>query len=251
MPRMSRLSNPTGLIDLEKQRISILLDDQSPKPSYSLPALDLSNLKLTSGLRVIVIAKRGNSEIRTDHGPVTDWNKSYVDLSELGRDGTWGFRVLLVSDGSHKLIAAAENVRPNGLGDSDSIIGLEPTDELRQVPWELKVLEMEGRAVIRFNRALYQNAAAAEADKHFTCLVLPEAVRQLARWHTYNPTAISDEVWQPFKNWLTLLGVTSEPTDSVNSDANEDWCREVVAAFCERFRGIEVLAGTFNWEDEE
>ena len=174
MPRMLRLSNPTGLIDLEKQRLSIVLDDQGPKPSYSLAALDLTDMRFQSDLRAIVIARRGNSELRTDHGPVTDWRKSYIDLSELGHDGTWSFRVLLIAAGSHKLIAAAENVRPNGLGDSDSIIGLEPTDELGQVPWELKVLETEGRAVIRFNRTLYQNAAAAEADKHFTCLVLPE-----------------------------------------------------------------------------
>ena len=251
MPRMSRLSNPTGLIDLEKQRLSIVLDDQGPKPSYSLAALDLTDMRFQSDLRAIVIARRGNSELRTDHGPVTDWRKSYIDLSELGHDGTWSFRVLLIAAGSHKLIAAAENVRPNCLGDSDSIIGLEPTDELGQVPWELKVLETEGRAVIRFNRTLYQNAAAAEADKHFTCLVLPEAVRQLARWHAYSPTSIADEVWQPFKNWLTLMGVTSEPDESASTDTNEEWCREVVSAFCERFRGVEVLAGTFKWEEEE
>lgn len=208
-------------------------------------------MKLAGNLNVIVIARRGNSELRTDHGPVSDWRRAFVDLSELGHDGTWSFRLLLVAPGDFRLVAAAENIRPNGLGDSESIIGLEPADDLDQVPWELRIIELDGRAVVRFNRALYPNAAAAESDKHFTCLVLPEAVRQLARWHADNPNAISDEQWKPFKEWLTMLGVTSEPTDDQSTDDSNEWCSEVVRAFCERFRGVEVLVGTFNWEDEE
>lgn len=250
MPRLSRLSNPTGLIDIEKHRISIVLDENPLKPSYALSAMDLNGLQLETGLNVIVIASRGNSEIRTDHGPVSDWNKTLVDLSELSQDGTWKFRVLLVPPGSKKLFAAAENIRPNGLGESDSIIGLEPANDLDQVPWELKVLETEGRAVIRFNTKLFTSSGAAEADKHFTCFVLPEAVRQLARWHVDNTGAIADEVWQPFSAWLTLMGVPASPPET-DSDSGNDWCRAVVYSFCERFRGVDVLAGSHVWGDDE
>lgn len=250
MPRLSRLSNPTGLIDIEKHRISIVLDDHPEKPCYALSSLDTSGLQLQAGLNVIVVASRGNSEIRTDHGPVSDWNKTFIDLSELSRDGAWKFRLLLVPQGSKKIAAVAENIRPNGLGESDSIIGLEPASDMEQVPWELKVLETEGRAVIRFNTKLFKTSAAAEADKHFTCFVLPEALRQLARWHVDNSTAIADEVWQPFGTWLALLGVPPAPPEEDMEGGNE-WCRMVVHAFCERFRGVDVLAGSYAWGDDE
>lgn len=250
MPRLSRLSNPTGLVDIEKQRVSIVLDDQGTRASYSLTRLDLSGLDLAGDCSAVVVARRGNAELRTIHGPVSDWEKGYVDLTDLGTDGTWSFRLLLVQGASPKLVASAENIRPTGLGDSDSLIGLEPA-ELGQVPWELLVLEQDGRAVIRFNRDLYQSTAAAEADKHFACLVLPEAVRQLARWHVQYPGRLSDAHWEPFKSWLAMHGVTDEPDDDTSQDEGDEWCKSVVAAFCDRFRGVEALAKNIGWGDEE
>jgi hypothetical protein len=248
MPRLSTLSNPTGLIDLEKQRIGIVLDDQSARKSYSLSHLDVAEIALPPNAKVIVIARRGNSELRVDHGPVIDWNKSFIDASELGIDGTWNFRVLLLSSQSPQILAAAENIRPNGLGDSESLIGLEPAD-LGQVPWELLVLEQEGRAVIKFNRALYGNAAEAESDRRFACLVFPEAVRQLAFWHTQNAGALSDANWEPLKNWLAQHGVTDELDDDPPFDVQEEWCRKVVKAFSERFRGVDQLTDSKVKED--
>lgn len=240
MPRLSTLSNPTGLIDLEKQRIGIVIDDQPSRKSYSLSRLDVAEVVLPHNAKVIVIARRGNSELRVDHGPVSDWNRSFVDASELGTDGTWSFRVLLVTPESPKLLAAAENIRPDGLGDSESLIGLESAD-LGQVPWELLILEQDGRAVIKFSRELYGNAAEAEADRRFACLVFPEAVRQLAFWHTQHPGALSDLHWEPLKNWLAQHGITDEPEEDHPFEEKQEWCRKVVVAFSERFRGVDQL----------
>jgi hypothetical protein len=243
MPRLSTLSNPTGLIDLEKQRISIVIDDQSARKNYSLVRLDVSGIFFPHDARVIVIARRGNSELRVDHGLVADWNKGLVDASELGIDGTWSFRVLVVARESPMLLAAAENIRPDGLGDSESLIALEPAD-LGQVPWELLILEQDGRAVIRFNRTLFSNAASADADAHFGCFVFPEAVRQLACWHTQNPGALVEPHWAGFKNWLAMHGITDEPNDEFTPEQNDDWCRNVVIAFSDRFRGVDQLTDT-------
>jgi hypothetical protein len=109
------------------------------------------------------------------------------------------------------------------------------------VPWELVVLEQDGRAVIRFNKDVYPNAATAEADKYFACLVYPEAVRQLAQWHARDPGTLSEPHWEAFKACITLLGITEEPEDGNSEGENEKWCRDVVAAFCERFRTAEQL----------
>ncbi len=240
MPRLSTLSNPTGLVELEKQRVAIFIDEQATKTSYSLTKLDLAGMAIAPHIKVVVIARRGNAELRVDHGSVSDWNKGFVDATELGTDGTLRFRILLIAPGSPKLLAAAENIRPDGLGESESLIGLESA-ELGQVPWELRVLEQEGRAVIRFNRDLYVNAATAEADHHFACLVFPEALRQLAFWHTQHSGALADAEWEAFKNWLTLHGITDEPGNQLSPEQNENWCREVVGAFSDRFRSVELL----------
>jgi hypothetical protein len=154
MPRLSTLSNPTGLKDIDKKAVEIVINDLAGAASYSLVRLDLAGVSLPLDSHVIVISRRGNAELRTDHGPITDWNKAFVDASELGSDGVWMFRVLIALPGSAKLLASIENIRPKGLGNSESLIALEPADDLGHVPWEFIVLELDGRGVIRFNREI-------------------------------------------------------------------------------------------------
>jgi len=250
MPRLSTLSNPTGLKDLDRKLVGIVIDDRGESSAYSLVRLDLSEVTLPHEAHVVVIARRGNAEIRVDHGEVTDWDKGFVDTTELGTDGVWNFRVLIVLPDSPKLIAAIENVRPEGLGNSESLIALEPAD-LGHVPWELIVLELEGRGVIRFNRVVYATAAAAEADTRFACLVFPEAIRHLAAWHTQHVGALAEAHWEPFKSWLTMHGITDEPMEDDSHEEKDKWIRSVVAAFCARNRFADVLRGQITIGEEE
>jgi hypothetical protein len=250
MTRLSTLSNPTGLKDLDRKLVGIVIDDRGATPAYSLIRLDLADVSLPPQTHVVVIARRGNAEIRVDHGAVTDWNKGFVDASELGTDGVWIFRVLLVLPNSPKLLAAIENVRPQGLGNSESLIALEPAD-LGHVPWEFIVLELDGRGVIRFNREVYANSSAAEADAKFACLVFPEAIRQLAAWHTQHVGALAEAHWEPFKAWLTMHGITDEPLDDDSPEEMDRWCRSVVSEFCARNRFADVLRGQMIIGGEE
>lgn len=240
MARLSTLSNPTGLIEIDKKNVNISIQDLGSEVTYSLTRLDLSDTSIPIDTHVIVVARRGSSELRTDHGLINSINSGFVDVSELGTDGVWVFRVLFVSAGSPKLLAAIENVRPDGLGNSESFIGLEPAD-LGNVPWDFMVVEQDGRGIIRFNKNLYVNAASAEADLHFACFVYPEAVRQLAYWHTLNPGSLSESHWESFKACLGMLGVNDEPDADDSEDRKFEWCREVVAAFCDRFRTVDQL----------
>lgn len=233
MPRLSTLSNPTGLVDIEKNRITIAIDETGKSLAFSLVRLDLSKLSLQPSLTVVVIARRGNSEERVELGSVANWDKSFRALTELGDDGSWSFRVLLVQAGSAKLVAAAENVRPDGQGDSSSFIALEPAD-LGQLPWEIQILALEGRVVIRFNKEIYHSAGEADADKFFISMILPEAIRRLSDWVAGNAWHLETAAWEPFKVWLTLHGITEEP-DAYNLDSQLEWCNEIVAAFCDRF----------------
>lgn len=247
MPRLSTLSNPTGLVELDKLRIGIALDEGGRRPAFSLVKLDLSELSLPAPLNVVVIARRGNTEERVELGPVSEWKKTFQELSEIGSDGSWEFRVLLVQPDSPKLVAVAERVRPEGQGDSSSFIGLEPAD-LGQRPWEVVINEADGRAVIRFNREIYLSPGAAEADLFFIGMILPEAIRRVAEFVSANP-GVLEEAWSPFKHWLALYGITDEPGDT--DDQKSDWCSKVTAAFCDRFEFANKLKDLRNKGGDE
>lgn len=249
MQRLSTLSNPTGIIDLERQRISIALDESNERRAFSLAQLDLKDLDLPSPLNIVVVVRRGSTEERIELGPVSDWKKGFQALTEIGEDGSWAFRVLLVQPQSPKLIAVAENVRPEGQGDSSSFIALEPAD-LGQRPWEIELLEQEGRAVIRFHKDIYSSAGAAEADRFFMGMILPEAVRRVAELIAGEPALLEEDSWKPFKSWLVVHGVANEP-DPDNEAQQSEWCAEVVGAFAERFEFANQLRDLKNKDAEE
>lgn len=239
MPRLSTLSNPTGLIELDKQRINIFVDDEATRLGFSLVRIDITDLHLPMPLDVVVVARRGNSEERVELGSIATWDKSFRPLAEISEDGSLSFRVLLVQPGNTKLIAAAENVRADGLGDSSSFIALEPAD-LGQCPWEIQILELEGRAVIKFNREIYHSSGEAAADKFFVGMILPEAIRRLAEWISNTPGVLDDSVWEPFKAWLMLHGIEEEPEADTDT-ARRDWCDEIIEVFCNRFEFVTEL----------
>jgi hypothetical protein len=240
MPRQSTLSNPTGLIDLDKKLIAIQVDDKNQRLSFSLVRLDVAELKLPGNLKVVVVARKGNTEQRLDLGPLASWDKSFHPLTELGDDGSPAFRILLVGSESPKIVAAAENVRPSGSGDSESFIALEPAD-LEELPWEIEVHEQEGRATIRFSREIFQSSAEAESNVFFMNLILPEAIRTMARLVAADPGYLTHEAWHPFKTWLALHGVPEEPEEDSTPSEQERWCTQVTHAFCERFEFVTKL----------
>lgn len=235
MPRLSTLSNPTGLVEIEKQRLSVVLEDDKARRAFSLARLDLTDLKLPPQLNVVVIASRGNTEERVDLGPVQSFDKGFRTLNEIGNDGTWGFRILLVQPGSPRLVAAAENIRPDGQGDSSAFIAIERAD-LGERTWEVEVKELDGRAVIRFSQDMFQSSGEAEGNLLFVSLVLPEAIRQLAVW-VASRGVLADAAWEPFKSWLTMHQITDEP-DQEDTDSQQAWVDRVVEAFCNRFRFV-------------
>jgi hypothetical protein len=234
MPKLSTLSNPTGLIELDKARISIGTADIQGRESYRILNLDLNGLAISTASKLVVIARRKSTELRTDHGPISSVNQAYVDISELVPNGSLRFRVLITESASPKLIASVENISPNGLGSSESFIGMEPAD-LEQTPWEFEVLQLEGKGIIRFNRDIYPNTGIAEADIHLSALVYPEAVRLLARWHADHPGALDDPQWIGFKDWLVLHGVNDEPEKEWDFEQKAEWSDTVANAFCKMY----------------
>ncbi len=240
MPRLSTLSNPTGLVEIDRQRVNIVVDESETRCVFSLATLNLAGLRLPESLHVVVIARRGNAESRNELGAVGNWNRNFIDISEVGADGSLRFRLLLVNPGSAKVVASVENIRPDGAGGGEAFVALETAD-LGQRPWDLIILEQEGRVVVQVNKLIYLSSAEAEADKHFPPLVMPEAIRRLASWHIENVGALAEKHWEPFKSWLSLHGVTDEPDENHSEEKNKEWCAEVVDAFCNRWNFADTL----------
>lgn len=239
MPRLSTLSNPTGIIEIDKQRVTVVLDEGSGPLTFSLARLELSGVDLPAAPNVVVIVSRGNTEERHELGPLSSWDKGFRPLTEIADEGTWRFRVLLTEPSSAKLVGAAENVRPEGQGDSSSFVALEAAD-LGQKPWDVQLIELEGRAVIRFNKDVYRSPADAESDKFFTAMVLPEAVRSMSSWVAAHPEVLEEPAWLPFAQWLALHGISDQP-DVDSEERQSEWCDEVVGTFCDRFRFADQL----------
>ena len=78
MPRLSTLSNPTGLVELDKKRLDIQTDTTGNHLAFSLVRLDLADLGIPGNTQVIVIARRGNTEERVEVGPLASWNKDFT-----------------------------------------------------------------------------------------------------------------------------------------------------------------------------
>ena len=114
------------------------------------------------------------------------------------------------------------------------LIGLEPA-ELEELPWEIEVHEQEGRATIRFNKDIFQSSAEAESNAFFMNLILPEAIRAMARSVAKGPGMLAQDEWAPFKTWLAVHGVIDEPDDDSSPEEQEQWCKQVAQAFCQRF----------------
>jgi len=250
MPRLSTLSNPTSLIEIDKKRVGIRVEDSGGTISVSLFRLDLAGVHLPEDLNVVVIASRGNTEERLDFGALSTWNRSAIDLVDIAAEGAWSFRVLLVQPGNPKIVALSEGLRPDGEGGSESFIALEPAD-LDQRPWEISILGPDGRVVISFNRLVYRSSGEAIADEFFICMILPEAVRRLAEWFVREEEcSLQDPQWEPFRDWLRSYGVSDDPQmeDEVQK---EEWCREVVNSFCRQFGFAEILAVRRNGGSEE
>lgn len=234
MPKLSTLSNPTGLIEIDKSKINVGTAEIQGRESYRILSLDLSGLSVPADSKVVVISRRKSAEVRTDHGSIALLNQGYVDISELETKGSLRFRVLIAESASPKLIASIENIAPNGLGTSESFIGMEPA-ELGQTPWEFEVLPLEGKGIIRFNRDIYPTTGVAEADIHLGALVYPQAVRLLANWHADRVGTLDEPQWIGFRDWLVLHGIDEEPEPEWQYEQKVEWCDSIANAFCKMY----------------
>jgi hypothetical protein len=249
MKRLSARTNPTGLTEIDRKRVSISVSEVAGRRSFVLEKLDISNTRLPDTLCVVVAARAGNTSARYDLGTCANLIHESRSIDELDRSKPLRFRVLLHERGNPRLVASIENLRPRDDAQSESLLPMEPAD-LGERLWNL-VIHDDG-PVLQFNSTVFPSAAGAENYLPFGAFVLPEALRQVMERIAEEPGCLDDEAdpWSTWASWLDAIGAGRPPADD-DEEARASWCGEVVDRFCQRFRfasrlQTELLKGAGN-----
>lgn len=248
MGRLSARSNPTGLKELDRSRVSISVSEVAGRRSFMLDRLDLKGTGLGETLKVVVVARAGNTNVRYEMGGVSSPVHESRPLDGLDRSQPLRFRILLHEESNPRLMASIENLRARDDSQSESLLPMEPAD-LGERIWRL-VINEDG-PVLQFNSMVFPSAAGAENYIPFDALVLPEALRQVMEKIADEPGCLEDESdpWSAWAGWLDAIGADHPPADA-DEEAKAAWCNQVVDRFCGRFgfasRLHDELQGTGN-----
>ncbi|MFZ2301418.1 MAG: hypothetical protein WAW10_06060 [Gallionella sp.] len=233
MGRLSARSNPTGLKEIDRSRVSISVSEVAGRRNFTLDRLDLKGIGLWESLKVIVVARAGNTNVRYVMGTIAGLAHDSRSLDGLDRSQPLRFRVLLHDEGNPRLAASVENLRARDDSQSESLLPMEPAD-LGERLWKL-VLNEDG-PVLQFNSTVFPSAAGAENYIPFGAMVLPEALRQVMERIADEPECLDDEgdPWSAWAGWLDVIGSERPPIDD-DDDVKKAWCNQVVDHFCIRF----------------
>ncbi len=201
MPRTASKSNPTNLLEVDRQRIVIDVDREQTPWTVSLTQLVLDGLPLPPDLEVVLEARAGSSMQRFSLGSIREWDRKRMALDELDLDSLLRFRVLIHAPGNPLLVASCENLRSRSLDDAGSLIAMEPAD-LGEVAWRLEWSEDE--PTLLFNPNFFANARGAIQNPAFCALVLPEVARQIAHRIASAP-AVANESGHPLHDWALFF----------------------------------------------
>jgi hypothetical protein len=238
MARLSARSNPTGLKEIDRSRVTLSITETGGRRAFVLQRLDVAKAGLDEKLKVFVIARAGNTSERFELGTAGSFSREPQLLENLDLSHPLRFRILLHEPNSPKLVGSVENLRARDESQSESLLPMEAA-HLGERIWRLLITE-DG-AVLQFNSAVFPSAAGAENFLPFSALVLPEALRQVMQKIAEDPGDLDDEdsPWHPWSHWLNTMGATRPPNSE--EENHSTWCDEVVDRFCNRSRFATTL----------
>ena len=243
---MIRRFNYTQRRRIELRRINIELretDDDTPM-SFSAE-LDLSGMGLPSDAQVVVIANRDRSAMRFNWGTVANPTPPQdCSLTEIPSNPV--FRVMiLASDGSGRLLALADRVKPKRGSEQESLLWLQEEDLGKEV-WRLDFAD--GNPTMLVNKNIPGISAAVREDDAFRSLVIPEALRAiLTRALIVEEYDLDDNEgnWSEWVGFVRNFYKEEIPSIPDDEDATEkiDWIEGVVEAFtAQRFHASDQYA---------
>lgn len=250
MGRLSTRSNPTGLIEIDKNKIKISLSDSAAGRFFTLDKLDTSEIKLPEGARIVCVARAGNRNVRFELGSVLRWSREGNCIDQLDRFDSLRFRVLVLPSQGCKILASAENLIPRDSSQAESLLPMEPAN-LGERVWNLEV--RDDGPVLQFNASVFPNAAGVDSYIPFGALVLPEALNKVMNLISQDPACLDDEGdhWHAWSNWLQSIGAERPPENDGQDDGEAmAWCKEVIGIFCEKHKFSSRLAEMLQREGD-
>ena len=174
---MIRRLNYTHRKRIQQHRISIELHETDDDSLFTFTAdLNLQGMGLPSDALVVIIANRGNVAIRFDWGTVAKLSPPQ-DCRLIGIASNPSFRVMaLAPDGSGRLLALAERVKPKRGSTSSSLLWLQEEDLGKEV-WRLDFADDNPTMLV--NKNIPGISVAVREDDTFRALVIPEVLRAI------------------------------------------------------------------------
>jgi len=197
--------------------------------------LRLDGLDVPGNARVGIEAYYRTSSMRFECGTVDSLSvPERMVLSDIDKGGAVRFRVLIVAaDGSGRILAAADGLRPSTPGngaDRQPLLPMRETDIGNEL-WKIEVDYRTG-PVLLVNNRVSGLAAQIRAAPLLQGLILPHAFRAVLQ--NLNPTGESDDddLWgDNWRRFLAELGLAIEADDPNDQDSVEEWVESAVRAF--------------------
>ena len=247
---MIRRLNYTQRKRIQQQRISIELHETDADSPLTFSAeLNLDGMGLPPDALVVVIANRDRVSMRFDWGTVESPSPPRdCRLTEIASNPS--FRVMVLApDGSGRLLALADRVKPKRGSTSSSLLWLQEEDLGKEV-WRLDFAD--GNPTMLVNKNIPGISAAVREDDTFRALVIPEALRAiLTRALIVEEYDIEDDEgsWSEWIGFIRNFYDEEFPTTSDDGDdtTRAEWIEGAVKAFtAQRFHASDQYATTWS-----
>ena len=246
---MIRRFNYTQRIRIQRRRINIELHDTDDDAPLSFSAkLDFSGMGLPPNALVVVIANRDRAAMRFDWGTVANPTPPQdCRLTKIPSNPS--FRIMaLAPDGSARLLALADRIKPKSGSVQESLLWLQEEDLGKEV-WRLDFAD--GNPTMLINRNIPGISAAVREDDAFRALVIPEVLRAiLTRALIVEEYDIDDDEgswseWIGFVRSFYSEDFLSTSDDDGDATEKTEWIEGAVEAFTEqRFHASDQYATT-------
>ena len=238
---MIRRFNYTRRRRIEQWRVGIeVYDTEDAEGAWFNAVLDLEDMGLSPDARVIVEAKRERFSRRFDWGTVANPQLS-TDSRLSGMPPNPSFRVMVVaSDGSSRLLALADNIKPQRADSAaESLLWMEEA-ELGKEVWRLDFGESDNPTMF-VNRNIRGISETVRQDEAFRALVIPQVLRSILTRAVIVDECDPDDDIGRWSEWLRFVSeFHDEDLAAISSDPESDaatraeWIEGAVKAFAEQ-----------------
>jgi hypothetical protein len=249
MVSIQRRLNSTGRKRITRDRVTIELTP--PLDTFSFPSatadIDLSELDLDPTARIALEAYFRSSSMRFPCGTVASIAiPSRLVFTDIDRGGAIQFRLLVIaSDGSGRILASAEGLKPlqkSETPDRQPLLPLRETD-LGEELWRVDLDDRNGPWLV-INSRVPGLAAKLRSDLLIQGLILPHALREVLRHLPSEGEDEDDHDWgDDWRKFLEQLDVATEPEDSTDEESLHQWVEDAVDRFSRLKRFAELVRG--------